>query len=245
MKDMKIKCLIIDDEALARQVVRKYLEDLNEYEIIKECKNAIEAIEFLNKENIDLIFLDINMPKLTGLNFLRTLSNPPAVIITTAYREYALEGYELNVVDYLSKPFPFDRFLRALNKAKDRIDSKRNKISSDCPKASESVTSNFIFIKADKKTHKLSFNEIVFIEALGDYIKIHTSDNIIVTYMSLKKMEQILPYSSFPRIHKSYIISLEKTISIEGNMLEIAGEKISIGASYRKDFFKLIKSLSA
>lgn len=126
---MKIKCLIIDDEALARQVVRKYLEDLNEYEIIKECKNAIEALDCLNKENIDLIFLDINMPKLTGLNFLKTLNNPPAVIITTAYREYALEGYELNVVDYLSKPFPFDRFLIALNKAKDRINSKINKIS--------------------------------------------------------------------------------------------------------------------
>lgn len=241
---MKIKCLIIDDEALARQVVRKYLEDLHEYEIIKECKNALEAMECLNNEDIDLIFLDINMPKLSGLNFLKTINNPPAVIITTAYREYALEGYELNVVDYLSKPFAFDRFLRALNKAKDRINS-TNKITNDLPKATESKTSDFIFIKADKKTHKLSFKEIIYIEALGDYIKIHTSNNTIVTYMSLKKMEQILPYSLFPRIHKSYIISLEKLISIEGNMVDIANEKITIGASYRKDFFNLIKSLSA
>jgi len=239
---MKIRCLIVDDEALARQVVRKYLEDLNEYEIIRECKNAIEAIDCLNNETIDLIFLDINMPKLSGLSFLKTLNNPPAVIITTAYREYALEGYELDVVDYLNKPFPFERFLKAINKAKDRINRKTK--AETTIQTKESTTTDFIFIKADKKTHKLSFKDIIYVEALGDYIKIHTTNGTIITYMSLKKMEHILPENLFPRIHKSYIISLEKIVSIEGNMVSIGNEKITIGSSYRKDFFNIIKSLS-
>lgn len=239
---MKIRCLIVDDEALARQVVRKFLEDLREYEIVRECKNAIEAIECLNNENIDLIFLDINMPKLSGLSFLKTLNNPPAVIITTAYREYAIEGYELDVVDYLNKPFPFERFLKALNKAKNRINKR---IELECSsQTKESTTTDFIFIKADKKTHKLSFKDIIYIEALGDYIKIHTTNDTIVTYMSLKKMENILPSDLFPRIHKSYIISLEKIHTIEGNMVTIGDEKITIGSSYRKKFFNIIKSHS-
>jgi len=242
---MKIRCLIVDDEALARQVVKKYLEDLNDFEIIKECKNAIEAMDCLNNENIDLMFLDINMPKLSGLSFLKTLRNPPAVIITTAYREYALEGYELDVIDYLNKPFPFDRFLKAINKAKERIKCKNDIVKNETHKTSESTNTDFIFIKVDKKTHKLSFSDIVYIEALGDYIKIHTTDETLVSYMSLKKMERILPTKTFPRVHKSYIISLEKIINIEGNMVEIGGEKITIGASYRKSFFNLIKSLSA
>jgi DNA-binding LytR/AlgR family response regulator len=240
---MKIRCLIVDDEALARQVVKKYLEDLNEFEIVAECKNAIEAIDCLNRESVDLIFLDINMPKLSGLSFLKTLQNPPIVILTTAYREYALEAYELAVIDYLNKPFSFERFLKAINRAKMIFESKQNLI--ETKPTQEGIKSDFIFIKADKKTHRISFSNIIYIEALGDYIKIHTEDSTIVTYMSLKKIEAILPPSLFPRIHKSYIISLEKTVSIEGNMVEIANEKITIGSSYRKNFFNLIKSHSA
>jgi DNA-binding LytR/AlgR family response regulator len=240
---MKIKCIIVDDEALARQVVRTYLEDLSEYEVVRECKNAIEAMDALNNESVDLMFLDINMPKLSGLSFLKTLTNPPAVIITTAYREYALEGYELDLVDYLNKPFSFERFLKAINKAKAVITCKS--VCKEQAPLKENHSSDFIFIKVDKKTHKLNFNEIIYIEALGDYIKIHTSDSTIVTYMSLKKMEAILPAHLFPRIHKSYIISLNKIVSIEGNMLEFGKEKITIGSSYRKNFFNIIKSHSA
>ncbi len=242
---MKIKCLIVDDEALARQVVKKYLEDLSEFEIVAECKNAIEAIDCLNKESVDLIFLDINMPKLSGLSFLKTLLNPPMVILTTAYREYAIEAYELAVIDYLNKPFSFERFLKAINRAKTIFESKQSMEKAPQPKEEFELKSDFIFIKADKKTHRLSFKDIIYVEALGDYIKIHTEQTSIVTYMSLKKMEAILPSTLFPRVHKSYIISLEKIISIEGNMVEIANEKITIGSSYRKNFFNLIKSHSA
>lgn len=238
------KCIIVDDEALARQVVRTYLEDLPEYEIIAECKNAIEAMNILSSESIDLMFLDINMPKLSGLSFLKTLNNPPLVIITTAYKEYALEGYELDVVDYLNKPFSFERFLKALSKVKDRLSTHENTIEKEEKIHKSHTNVDFVFIKADKKTYKLSFDEILYIEALGDYVKIYTTNEIIVSYLTLKKLEQILPYELFPRVHKSYIISLSKIKSIEGNMVNIENEKITVGASYRKNFFKLIQSHS-
>lgn len=239
-----LKCIIVDDEALARQVVRTYLEDLPEYEIIAECKNALEAMNILSSESIDLMFLDINMPKLSGLSFLKTLSNPPLVIITTAYKEYALEGYELDVVDYLNKPFSFERFLKALSKVKDRISKPESSVEKEESRQESHSKIDFVFIKADKKTYKLSFDEILYIEALGDYVKIYTTNEIIVSYITLKKLEQILPYELFPRIHKSYIISLSKIKSIEGNMVNIENKKITIGASYRKNFFKLIQSHS-
>lgn len=239
----KLKCIIVDDEMLARQVVRTYLEDLDEYEIVAECKNAIEAMNVLSAESVDLMFLDINMPKLSGLSFLKTLSNPPMVIITTAYKEYALEGYELNVVDYLNKPFSFERFIKALSKVKDRLSSNETVITEQ-PKEEKHNHVDFVFIKADKKTYKLSFDEILYIEALGDYVKLYTKDEIIVSYLSLKKLESILPYELFPRIHKSFIISLSKIKSIEGNMVNIESKNITVGTSYRKKFFALIQSLS-
>ncbi len=239
-----LKCIIVDDEALARQVVRTYLEDLPEYEIIAECKNAIEAMNILSSKDIDLMFLDINMPKLSGLSFLKTLGNPPLVIITTAYKEYALEGYELNVVDYLNKPFSFERFLKSLAKVKERIAKPDISLGKDEIRQESHSKVDFVFIKADKKTYKLSFNDILYIEALGDYVKIYTTEEIIVSYITLKRLEQILPYELFPRVHKSYIISLSKIKSIEGNMVNIEDKKITIGASYRKNFFALIQSHS-
>lgn len=238
-----LRCIIVDDEMLARQVVRTYLEDLDEYEIVAECKNAIEAMNILSSQKVDLMFLDINMPKLSGLSFLNTLNNPPLVIITTAYKEYALEGYELNVIDYLNKPFSFERFIKALSKVKDRI-SLNTSPAVEAPKETMEHSVDFVFIKADKKTYKLSFDEILYIEALGDYVKLYTKSEIIVSYLSLKKLENILPYELFPRVHKSFIISLSKIKSIEGNMVNIEDKKITVGSSYRKKFFELIQSHS-
>ena len=236
---MMINCLIIDDETLARQVVKTYLSNFPEFSIIAECKNPIEAYTILNNEKIDLIFLDINMPKLSGLDFIKSLPNPPLVIITTAYREYALEGFELNVIDYLNKPFSLQRFIKGINRVKAIINSR------NISKPSNDLNSNdFIFIKSDKKTYRLSFSEILYIEALGDYIKITTINNTIITYMSLKKMEQILPDKIFPRIHKSFIIALDKITCIEGNCIYINNRSFAIGNSYKKNLQEIVKEFS-
>ena len=242
---MKTTCLIIDDEPLAINVIKNHLKQFNDIELVNTFNNAIDALSFLNDNCVDLIFLDINMPLLDGLNFIKTLENKPQIIITTAHTEFAVDSYELDVLDYLVKPIPFGRFLKAINRAKTIFESKQSMEKLPQPKEEFELKSDFIFIKADKKTHRLSFKDIIYIEALGDYIKIYTEQTSIVTYMSLKKMEAILPSTLFPRVHKSYIISLEKIISIEGNMVEIANEKITIGSSYRKNFFNLIKSHSA
>lgn len=235
----KIRCIIVDDEALARQVIRKYLEDLPDYEIVAECKNAVDAISVLSNNAVDLIFLDINMPKLNGLSFLKTLNNPPMVIITTAYKDYAVEGYELDVLDYLNKPFSFERFLKGLSKVNKYIGTKDNVNKQEIK--SDNAIKDFIFIKADKKTYRLNFSEIRYIEALGDYVKICTENDTIVSYSTLKKLEAALPFELFPRVHKSYIVSIAKVDTIEGNTLNIGDKNITIGSSYRKRFFDLIQ----
>lgn len=236
---MRINCLIIDDETLARQVVKTYLSNFPEFNIVAECKNPLEAYNIINEKDIDLIFLDINMPKLSGLDFIKSLPNPPLVIITTAYREYALEGFELNVIDYLNKPFSLQRFIKGINRIKEILNSRNTyKPSID------TCSNDFIFIKSDKKTYRLSFSEILYIEALGDYIKITTINNTIITYMSLKKMEQILPNKIFPRIHKSFIIALNRITCIEGNCIFINNKSFSIGSSYKKNLQDIIKEFS-
>lgn len=239
-----IRCIIVDDEPLAQRVVEKFLEDLPNFVIVAKCNDAFEAMEAVSKHTVDLMFLDINMPKLSGLSFLKTLKNPPLVIITTAYSEYAMEGYELDVVDYLKKPFSLERFLKAVQKAQERLKKPEpialgaNPSSEPLPIeiASEQSTADFIFIKANKKNYKVDIDDIYFIEALGDYIKIHTSNSVLVTYQSMKKIESVLPSTIFVRIHKSYIVSLNKIKSVEGNMIEVKNEKITIGNSYKQAF---------
>jgi len=239
-----IKCIIIDDEPLAQRVIEKFLEDLPNFEVMAKCNNAFEAMDEVNSHNIDLMFLDINMPKLSGLSFLKTLKNPPLVIITTAYSEYAMEGYELDVVDYLKKPFSFERFLKAVQKVQDRLKNMEhhNVIPDEdltalpIEIAPEINATNFIFVKANKKNYKVDIDDIYYIEALGDYIKIHTSNSVLVTYQSMKRIESILPSNIFVRIHKSYIVSVNKIKSVEGNMVEVKNEKITIGNSYKQIF---------
>ncbi|MBC8315134.1 MAG: response regulator transcription factor [Bacteroidales bacterium] len=238
---MKIRSIIIDDEPLAQRVIEKYAQDIPFLEIAGKCNQAVEAIEILHQKQIDLLFLDINMPKLSGIDFLKTMKHPPLVIITTAYAEFALEGYELDVVDYLMKPFAFDRFVKAVHKAQDILSSKLT--TEEQPGTSDHIQEEqFIFVKSEKKTFKVNLNDLMYVEALGDYVKIYTHERMIVSYQSLKNVETILPPNRFPRVHKSYVISLSKVELIEGNQVRIGEKFIPIGSNYKMEFEKLVRS---
>jgi DNA-binding LytR/AlgR family response regulator len=238
---MTIKCLIIDDEPLAQRVIQRYAENIPFLEIVQKCNSALEAIDVLHNREVDLLFLDINMPRLNGMDFLKTLKNPPLVIVTTAYAEFAIQGYELDVVDYLMKPFAFDRFYKAIQKAEELIKGKDQRNIE--PREPEKQDDTFIFIKSSKKTYKVNLDEILYIEALGDYVKIYTSDKMIISYQSLKNIETLLPSGSFPRIHKSFIIALSRIDLIEGNHVKIKDRLIPIGTNFKAEFEKLIKSI--
>jgi len=236
---MNIKCIVVDDEVHARKVLEKFISDIPHLELVKSCKNALEAMQVLNEQNIDAMFLDINMPKVTGLNFLENLRHPPAVVITTAYREYAVEAFDLDVIDYLHKPIPFPRFLKAVSKIEEKLKSKTEQTNIfSTPNTNKQE--EFIFIKADKKTIKLNFDDIIYIEGLGDYIKIHLKDKSIVSKLTIKRMEELLPKKQFPRVHKSFIIALNQINAIEGNQIEISNQKVPIGQIYRLTFMELI-----
>lgn len=238
---MNIRCLVIDDEPLARRVIQRYAADIPYLEMTGECANAIEAIEVLHNRETDLLFLDINMPGLTGMDFLRTLKNPPMVIITTAYAEYALQGYELDVVDYLMKPFGFDRFFKAVQKAEELLKGRGNRVRERAEP--ERPAESFIFVKSSKKTYRITLDDILYIEALGDYVKIFTTERMIVSYQSLKNIEALLPPASFPRIHKSFIIELSRIDLVEGNHVRIRDRMIPIGTNFRAEFDRLIRSV--
>lgn len=229
---MKIKTIIVDDEPLAQNVIEQFSMDIPNLEIVAKCNDALEALKTLSETEVDLMFLDINMPKLTGIDFLKNIKNPPMVVFTTAYSDYAMEGYELDVLDYLKKPFSFERFLKAFQKVEEQF----RLINS----ATKSSDNDFIFVKANKKVHKVSMADIVYIEGLGDYIKIHLAGSHLVTNFSMKKMEELLPSSEFFRIHKSYIIRFDKLSTIEGNLVEINKQKLPIGNSYRQEFFQRV-----
>ncbi|WP_159523160.1 LytR/AlgR family response regulator transcription factor [Sunxiuqinia indica] len=228
-----IRAIVVDDEPLAQNVIKQFAKDIPELEIVCYCNNALEANSLLKEEHADLMFLDVNMPRLSGLDFLKNLTNPPLVILTTAYADYAMEGYELNILDYLKKPFSFERFYKAVQKAEEQLllmaahDHEEN-------------NQDYIYIKANKKAIRVEFKSIIYIEGLGDYIKIHLKDKHLVTNLSMKKMEELLPATEFFRTHKSYIIRLDQIQCIEGNQLEINGRKLPIGNNFRHDFQELI-----
>ena len=238
---MEIKGLIVDDEPLARNVIQEYAKKLPSLKIIGECDDAICTHQELQNKAIDLLFLDINMPKLSGIEFLKTLKNPPLVILTTAYSEYALQGFELNVIDYLKKPFSFERFCKAYFRAEELLTLKKAALNTEAVEKQF----DFLFIKSDKKSIKVKISEICFIEGLGDYIKIYMIDKKLVTNLSMKKIESLLPAEQFYRIHKSFIISIDKIESIEGNMVKINNTKLPIGNLYRQDFMSIIKNFLA
>ena len=228
-----IKYIIVDDEPLAHELIEEFCNHLPHLQLQKNCYNALEAMQFLNQQEVDIMFLDLNMPKLKGFDFLRTLNQAPKVIVTTAYKEFALEGYELNVVDYLLKPFSFERLVSAINKA---ISNKDSNIVSP---VLENKNARF-FLKGDKKYHQVASGDILFIEAYGNYSKLYLKEEMIVSHEKISAFESLLPQGSFLRVHKSYIVGLDKIKLIEGNRIFIKEHKIPIGQTYRKEINDLL-----
>jgi len=224
----KLKCIIVEDEPLARQILEGYISRIPSLELHGSYEDAIDAIDHLRDHHVDLMFLDIHLPEIKGVTFLKTLAHPPAVIITTAYHEYALEGYELNVLDYLLKPFEFERFLTAVNKVKKQSQSE--------PTTGESGK-DYLFVSIQQKKVKIYFSEILFIESQKEYIRIVTQDKSYLTKMSTHEIEDLLPDSLFKRIHRSFIIALHKVRSFNSEMVEINGNNIPVGRGY-KDVLK-------
>ncbi|MBD0401610.1 MULTISPECIES: LytTR family DNA-binding domain-containing protein [unclassified Flammeovirga] len=238
----KIKCLIIDDEPLAIKVIENYLLRLNEFEIVAKCESAIEAFNILQNNKVDLLFLDINMPMLTGIDFVKSLEQKPEVILTTAHREYALEGFEISALDYLLKPISFQRFLKAANKASQFIHTKEaakapTKSVVSTPTSSSTTTDDerFIFLKVEKKMLKVFLDDIIYMESLKDYLRIYTKEKEMVVHYTLTKILENLPEDEFIRIHRSYAISLKKVNAIEGNQVELKnGKMLPIGRLYQQ-----------
>ncbi|KIC91660.1 LytTR family DNA-binding domain-containing protein [Flavihumibacter sp. ZG627] len=234
-----IQCLIVDDEPLARDVIRLYIEKVPVLHLAGECGNAIDAMMFLHNEKVDLIFLDILMPHLTGTDFVKSLRNIPKVIFTTAYKEYALEGFELNVVDYLLKPIRFDRFLRAVSKA---FSQKNEELANNIPVVlppEKKSNSGFIYMKVERKMIKVMFDDIIYIESARDYLKVITQTNTIITRQTLSSFEAMLSDNEFIRIHRSYIVSLKKINSFTHDTVDVGVRELPLGKFYLNSFLKL------
>lgn len=230
---MKFNCLVVDDEPIAQNILKGFIKDTPGLELLKVCNNAMEALQAIQEKEIDILFLDIEMPKINGLNFLRTLSNPPSTIITTAYRQFAIEGFELNVVDYLLKPFSFERFLKAVN----RITHNR----AFTPTGDSKGDKSFMYFRVDRKNVKVKYDEIIYIEGLSNYVKIYLKNKNLVVYHKLIDLENLLPDDQFARIHRSYIIAVDKIKAYGKDYVEIGDQQLSIGKSYRDEFFRNLK----
>ena len=231
---MTINCIIVDDEPIARDILRTYIAQVPYLNLVGECSDAFEAMQLLNRQPVDLVVLDINMPRLSGLDMLRTLKKYPAIIITSAYSDYALEGFELSVTDYLLKPFSFPRFVQATEK----VHQLRQTSDQPTPMASAAPKEDFIMVKADKKLTKVFFNELPHVEAYGNYIFIYTGPNRIMSKQTLTQFEEQLPAAQFLRIHKSYIVSLKAVKFLEGNELSIGAKKLPVGKVYRENLLR-------
>jgi DNA-binding LytR/AlgR family response regulator len=229
-----IKCIIIEDEALAQDVIKSHLQRIGRLELVGIYRNAPEAMEALQTQDVDLMFLDIHLPGMTGLNFLRVLPDPPLVVLTTAFSEYALESYEFSVIDYLLKPISFERFSKAVNKVID------GKLFSPAGKEKDRSPEEHIFIKSNSKFFKVNFSEIVYIQGMKDYLKIHTPDYVLVTHQTMNELERILPARHFIRVHKSYMVAVARIRTIFGNSVELEKATIPIGISYKDKVMGLI-----
>ena len=213
-----INVIIVDDEPLAQDILETYIEKMPDLNLVQKCSNALQANEALKEHDIDLMFLDIQMPQLTGVDFLRSLSKPPKVIFTTAYDNYAVEGFELNAVDYLLKPISMDRFMKAANKAIDQIQLEQKDTNAG---VATTEGEDFIFVKADKKLVKIKFEDIIYIEGLKDYVIIRMDDSRVITLQTMKSLDGKLPTNLFKRIHRSYIVGINKITAIMGNMVAV------------------------
>lgn len=230
-----LKYIIIDDEPLAHEIIEEFCSLLPHLQLEKNCYDAIEAMRFLNENTVDFMFLDINMPKLRGLDFLKTLTKPPKTIITTAYKEHALEGFELNVVDYILKPFSFDRLVKAVNKVSD-IQTPKTVIKEV---SNSTDNSTRFFVKGDKKHHQIDLINLLYIEAYGNYTKLYLKDEMIVSHEKISHYDDLLDDSNFLRVHKSFIVAIDKIKFIEGNRILITDHKIPIGQTYKSRINKL------
>lgn len=231
-----MKVIIVDDEPLALDVLETYIEKMPNLELVARCQNAFEANDALKQHDVDLILLDIQMPQLTGIEFVKSLSRPPAIIFTTAYPDYAVEGFELDAIDYLLKPISMDRFMKAINKAEEKI---------NVPSIhGEAENENYLFVKADKKLVKVNFDDVIYIEGLKDYVIIRMENSRVITLQTMKSLETKLPDKFFKRIHRSYIINLSKIDAVLGNMIEVQekgkAKHIPIGKNYREDLLALV-----
>lgn len=231
---MKYNVLIADDEFLARKLLQEYVQKIDSLNLVDCCSDGIRTMEVLKNKEVDILLLDIQMPELTGLELLKTIENQPAVILTTAYSEYAVDAFSLGVVDYLLKPFDFPRFLQAINKAIDTR-PKENVIS-------HAASNDFIMVKADYKLYKVNFSDLIFIEGQHEYVTFHTRTKRITALYSLKSLEDTLPRDMFARVHKSYIVSFDYIEDIDKTTITVAGNKIPVGSSYRDE---LIEKLNA
>ena len=220
-----------------------YVEKVPELNLVQKCNNALEANEVLKKHDIDLMFLDIQMPQLTGIDFLKTLTHPPLVIFTTAYPNYAIEGFELNALDYLLKPISLERFMKAVNKAMDQLELQR-KDEGGTAGVAETEEADFIFVKSDKKLVKVNFNDILYIEGLKDYVIIRMPNSRVITLQTMKSLEEKLPSNIFRRIHRSYIVNIDRIEAVVGNMLEVIekgqAKHLPIGKNYRDELLEII-----
>ncbi len=229
-----IRCIIIEDERLAQDVIKSHLQKSGRFNLIGTFRTAPEAKELIDNEEVDLIFLDIQLPGMTGLNFLRSLSNQPLVVFTTSYPEYALESYEFNVIDYLLKPISYERFSKTIDKIFD------GKIFKDDPNEVKSFHREHIFIKSNSKFLRIGFTEIIYIEGMKDYLKIHTNEHTIITHQTMGEMENILPPGQFIRIHKSYIIATKQIKAVFGNSVDMNKALLPIGLNYKDRIMSFI-----
>lgn len=228
---MNLRCAIVDDEYLARQYLCDYVSRVPFLKLTGDYDSPLQVADEINNGNIDLLFLDIQMPDISGLDFLKSINSQPYIIFTTAYSEYALEGYEHNTIDYLLKPFSFERFLKAVNKADEQISGmKKSGKTSD---AYVNLGSDFITVRADRRLYRINLDDICFIESCGAYVIFHLKEKKITALFSMKELDLLLPQTAFIRVHKSYIVSINRIESLEGNELVVCGTKIPVGRNYR------------
>lgn len=236
---MKLRCLIVEDEPLAQQVMQLYISDCPKLELVKVCKDAFEAFDIIHSEKIHLLFLDINLPKLSGISFIKSLNNPPLVIFTTAYPDYAVEGFDINAVDYLIKPFSFDRFIKAVNKASEIATIKINAVNIEGTRRID-----HIFLKSDKKVYRVNFSDISYVESIGDYLKVVLQNKHLIVHDTISGFIEQLPADEFIRIHKSFIVALNRINYIEGNQVRIAESFIPIGRSFKEGLENMLNRKS-
>ena len=231
---MILNCLIIDDEPIARKLLQEYIEETDFLKLAGTAENPVKATGLLNDLDIDLIFLDVNMPKMNGFQFLRSVNNLPMVIMTTAYGQYALDGFEMAVVDYLVKPFSLDRFIKASQKAL------KLKTLEDKQQPNDTSTDEYFFVKCDNKIERVNYTDLVYVEAMANYVTLYTTNKKLVVYLTIKGIQEKLPADKFLQVHKSYIVNIDKISNIEGNMLDVGLVKITVGQSFYEDAMKRI-----